>query len=189
MFTESYYFPVIYEAGSWQKLALKTQRKAFKSPEFVPSSADETPDSANEGAKMQPKVTSAGRRTQKAQINTENIGEGYTVYDPHQPRQRIGAVTKVNLRQHGEVDVIIQGRLNIGGSKHQTTELKEIAAKAAELEIKFVALTEKMQNCHGELHAMAVRTGQENTLSIYNSITETLAGLRSKQQTLKAKLR
>ncbi|KAF8839359.1 hypothetical protein BDN67DRAFT_981847 [Paxillus ammoniavirescens] len=151
--TESYYFPlndfqqacdkcptgdmcmVIYQAGSWQKLALKTQRKAYKRPEFVPSSANKMPDSANEGAKMQPKVTSAGRWTQKAHINAENIGKGYTVYDPRQPRQRIGAITKVNLRQHGEVD----GGSDIGGSKHQMAELEEITAKVAKLELAMKA--------------------------------------------------
>ncbi|KAF9228245.1 hypothetical protein BS17DRAFT_763775 [Gyrodon lividus] len=94
---------VIHEAGLWQKFVLKTQRRTYKSPEFVPSSANEEFGPPNDSPK--PKAaTAATNKGVESKITAENIGKEYSVYDSHQPRKRIGAVVKVKARQHGEVD-------------------------------------------------------------------------------------
>jgi hypothetical protein len=81
---------IIHEAGSWNRLGLSTPKKAYKSAEFIPSSADEDEDSA---AKPAPKKQlalqpPAGGKSAAGKLISENIGEGYSVYDPQEPSQK-----------------------------------------------------------------------------------------------------
>jgi hypothetical protein len=97
---------IIHEAGSWNRLGLSTPKKAYKSAEFIPSSADEDEDSA---AKPAPKKQlalqpPAGGKSAAGKLISENIGEGYSVYDPQEPRKKISEVIKVKPRQPGEID-------------------------------------------------------------------------------------
>jgi hypothetical protein len=91
---------IIHEAGLWNRLGLSTPKKAYKSAEFIPSSADEDEDSAEKPA---PKKQLA-LQPPAGKLILENIGEGYSVYDPQEPRKKIGEVIKVKPRQPGEID-------------------------------------------------------------------------------------
>ncbi|KAF9222187.1 hypothetical protein BS17DRAFT_768141 [Gyrodon lividus] len=164
-------------------ICMVNSERTYKSPEFMPSSADEEFGPPNDSPKPKPKPKAAAA---ESKITTENIniGKGSLVYDPRQPRKRIGAVVKVKARQHGEVDDYSHST----GSKPLRVELQQIVAKTAKLEVKYAVMAKKMQDCQHELHAALIRTCQEGLLGTYEAIKTCVAQLTFKQEKLKVKL-
>ncbi|KAF9226861.1 hypothetical protein BS17DRAFT_765008 [Gyrodon lividus] len=186
---QSHYFP--------------TQQRTYKSPEFMPSSANEEFGPPNDSPKPKPKAaTAATREAVESKITAENIGKRYSVYDPRQLRKRIGAVVEVKARQHEEVDGTSLNSQLINFvflpvkshrcrlcSRPLRVELQQIATKTTELEVKYMMMVDKMQDHQCELHTALIQTHQEGfPLGTYEAIKTHVAQLTFKQEKLKAKL-
>ncbi|KIJ08882.1 hypothetical protein PAXINDRAFT_18007 [Paxillus involutus ATCC 200175] len=135
---------IIHEAGSWNRLGLSTLKKAYKSAEFIPSSADEDEDSAAKPAPMKQLALQppAGGKSAAGKLISENIGEGYLVYDPQEPHKKIGEVIKVKPRQPGEIDVLIIGQRPTAAPKLTQEQFTELGEAITALEAQSVAIIE-----------------------------------------------
>ncbi|KIJ06190.1 hypothetical protein PAXINDRAFT_20604 [Paxillus involutus ATCC 200175] len=129
---------IIHEAGSWNRLGLSTLKKAYKSAEFTPSSADEDEDSA---AKPAP-TKQLALQPPAGKLISENIGKGYSVYDPQEPRKKIGKVIKVKPRQPGEIDVLIIGQRPMVAPKLTREQFTELGEAITALEAQSAAIIE-----------------------------------------------
>ncbi|KIK72696.1 hypothetical protein PAXRUDRAFT_21683 [Paxillus rubicundulus Ve08.2h10] len=139
---------VIHAAESWMRLGLSTPKKTYKSAEFVPSSADEDSDSAEKEVQTKQLVVQPATRGNSAtgKLALENIGsKGYSVYDPKEPRKKIGEVIKVKPRQPGEIDdgaVFIIGQRSMPAPKLTQKQFGELGEAITTLETQNVALVE-----------------------------------------------
>ncbi|KIJ59103.1 hypothetical protein HYDPIDRAFT_33498 [Hydnomerulius pinastri MD-312] len=114
-------------------------KKTFKSTEFVPLSADEDADSAAKPAPKKQLVVQlpTGGMLEAGKLTSENIGEGYSVYNPHEPCKKIGKVIKVKPHQPGEIDdsaVVIMGQRPTATPKLTRAQLTELGEAITTLE-------------------------------------------------------
>ncbi|KIJ09839.1 hypothetical protein PAXINDRAFT_17096 [Paxillus involutus ATCC 200175] len=144
---------IIHEAGSWNRLGLSTPKKAYKSAEFIPSSADEDEDSVAKPAptKQLALQPPAGGKSAAGKLISENIGKGYSVYDPQEPRKKIGKVIKVKPRQPGEIDVLIIGQQPMAAPKLTQEQFTELGEAITALEAQSAAIIERAEEYHAEL--------------------------------------
>ncbi|KIJ05881.1 hypothetical protein PAXINDRAFT_20888 [Paxillus involutus ATCC 200175] len=171
---------IIHEAGSWNRLGLSTPKKAYKSAELIPSSADEDEDSA---AKPVPKKQlvlqpPAGGKSAAGKLISENIGEGYSVYDPQEPRKKIGEVIKVKPRQPGEID----GQRPTAAPKLTREQFTELGEAITTLEAQSAAIIERAEEYRAELRAALIKIQQDNSaLVVYEVIEKEMAELTAEQ--------
>ncbi|KIJ06078.1 hypothetical protein PAXINDRAFT_20711 [Paxillus involutus ATCC 200175] len=169
---------IIHEAGSWNRLGLSTPKKAYKSAEFIPSSADEDEDSAEKPA---PKKQLA-LQPPAGKLISENISEGYSVYDPQEPRKKIGEVIKVKPRQPGEIDVLIIGQRPTAAPKLMREQFTELGEAITALEAQSAAIIERAEEYRAELRAALIKIQQDNSaLVVYEVIEKEMAELTAKQ--------
>ncbi|KIJ05667.1 hypothetical protein PAXINDRAFT_21097 [Paxillus involutus ATCC 200175] len=169
---------IIHEAGSWNRLGLSTPKKAYKSAEFIPSSVDEDEDSV---AKPAPKKQ-LGLQPPAGKLISENIGEGYSVYDPQEPRKKIGKVIKVKPCQPGEIDVLIIGQRPTAAPKLTREQFTELGEAITALEAQSVAIIERVEEYRAELRAALIKIQQDNSaLVVYEVIEKEMAELTAEQ--------
>ncbi|KIJ63882.1 hypothetical protein HYDPIDRAFT_29230 [Hydnomerulius pinastri MD-312] len=94
--------------------------------------------------------------------------EGYSVYDPHEPRKKIGKVIKVKPRQPGEID--------------DGAVLTELGKAIATLEADSAAMIKRAEEYHAELQAALIKIQQDNSaLTIYEAIEKEMVELTVEQ--------
>ncbi|KIJ05965.1 hypothetical protein PAXINDRAFT_20815 [Paxillus involutus ATCC 200175] len=175
---------IIHEAGSWNRLGLSMPKKAYKSAEFIPSSVDEDEDSV---AKPAPKKQlalqpPAGGKSAAGKLISENIGEGYSVYDPQEPRKKIGEVIKVKPRQPGEIDVLIIGQQPTAAPKLTREQFTELGEAITALEAQSAAIIERAEEYRAELRAALIKIQQDNSaLVVYEVNEKEMAELTAEQ--------
>ncbi|KIJ08903.1 hypothetical protein PAXINDRAFT_17997 [Paxillus involutus ATCC 200175] len=139
-------------------------KKAYKSAEFIPLSADEDEDSVAKPAPKKQLVLQppAGGKSAAGKLISENIGEGYSVYDPQEPRKKIGEVIKVKPCQPGEID--------------------ELGKAITALEAQSAAIIERAEEYRAELRAALIKIQQDNSaLVVYEVIEKETAELTAEQ--------
>ncbi|KAF8833633.1 hypothetical protein BDN67DRAFT_985896 [Paxillus ammoniavirescens] len=109
------------------------------SAEFVPSSADEDSDSAAKVVQTKQLVVQPTRgNSVTGKLASENIGEGYSVYDPKEPHKKIGEVIKVKPCQPGEID----SQRSTPAPKLTQKQFGELGEAITSLEAQSVVLVE-----------------------------------------------
>ncbi|KIJ65335.1 hypothetical protein HYDPIDRAFT_167531 [Hydnomerulius pinastri MD-312] len=92
-----------------------------------------------------------GGTLEAGKLTSENIGEGYSVYDPHEPHKKIGKVIKVKPRQPGEIDdgaVVIMGQRPMATPKLTRVQLTELGEAITTLEADNQDTTRQLRSCH-----------------------------------------
>ncbi|KIJ08689.1 hypothetical protein PAXINDRAFT_18195 [Paxillus involutus ATCC 200175] len=175
---------IIHKAGSWNRLGLSTPKKAYKSTEFIPSSADEDEDSAAKPAptKQLALQLPAGGKSAAGKLISENIDKGYSVYDPQEPHKKIGEVIKVKPHQPGEIDVLIIGQWPTAAPKLTQEQFTELGEAITTLEAQSVAIIERAEEYRAELRATLIKIQQDNSaLIVYEVIEKEMAELTAEQ--------
>ncbi|KIK77342.1 hypothetical protein PAXRUDRAFT_17573 [Paxillus rubicundulus Ve08.2h10] len=162
-------------------------KKTYKSAEFVPSSVDEDSDSAAKVVQMKQLVVQPATRGNLAtgKLVLENISEGYLVYDPKEPRKKIGEVIKVKPRQPGEIDdgaVFIIGQRSTPAPKLTQKQFGELGEAITTLEAQSAALVEQAEEYRAEFRAALMKIQQGNlALVIYEAMEKEMVELRAEQ--------
>ncbi|KAF8833294.1 hypothetical protein BDN67DRAFT_1017726 [Paxillus ammoniavirescens] len=130
-------------------------KKTYKSVEFVPSSANEDSDLVVKVVQTKQLVVQPATRGNSAtgKLASENIGEGYLVYNPKEPRKKIGKVIKVKPCQPREIDdgaVFIIGQRSMLAPKFTQKQFGELGEAITSLEAQSAVLVEQVEEYHAE---------------------------------------
>ncbi|KAF8834186.1 hypothetical protein BDN67DRAFT_985498 [Paxillus ammoniavirescens] len=171
---------IIHTAGLWMRLGLSMPKKTYKSAEFVPLSADEDSDSAAKVVQTKKLVVQPATRGNLAtgKLALENIGKGYSVYDPKEPRKKIGEVIKVKPHQPGEID----GQWSTPAPKLTQKQFGELGEAITSLEAQSAALVKRAEEYRAEFRAALMKIQQDNSaLVIYEAMEKEMVELRAEQ--------
>ncbi|KAF8836303.1 hypothetical protein BDN67DRAFT_1014819 [Paxillus ammoniavirescens] len=155
-------------------------KKTYKSAEFVPSSADEDSDLVVKVVQTKQLVVQPATRGNSAtgKLASENISEGYSVYDPKEPHKKIGEVIKVKPCQPGEID----SQQSTPALKLTQKQFGELGEAITTLEAQSVALVEQVEEYRAEFRAALMKIQQDNlALIIYEAMEKEMVELRAEQ--------
>ncbi|KIJ05594.1 hypothetical protein PAXINDRAFT_21163 [Paxillus involutus ATCC 200175] len=146
--------------------------------EFVPLSVDEDEDSAVKPVLMKQSVV----QLPAGKLMSENIGKGYLVYDPQEPRKKIGKVIKVKPCQPREIDVLIIGQWPMAAPKLMQEQFIELGEAITTLKAQGAAIIERAEEYCAELRATLIKIQQDNSaLIIYEDIEKEMVEFTAEQ--------